>query len=213
MHRDSLGFVQPINRGAVNLMTAGSGIVHSERAGDDLAMTSKLHGIQSWVALPTDKEEINPAFDHYPDDTLPELTVDGALVRVIMGEAYGQTSPVKLYSSTLYLECRLAAEGTLPLPDNYEELALYVVTGRVQVDGTSYSEGIMAVVCRGRRITLIAEVDSRVMVIGGAGLGDRHIWWNFVSSSKARIEQAEDDWNERRFEAVPGETEFIPIPK
>ena len=213
MHRDSLGYVQRINSGAVNLMTAGSGIVHSERAGDDLAVGSKLHGIQSWTALPADKEEIDPAFDHYPDSALPELTVEGALVRIIMGEAYGHASPVKIYSPTLYLECRLSAGGTFSLPNHVDELALYVVTGRVHVEDTSYNEGTMAVACPKRSFSVTAEEDSRLMVIGGAALGDRHIWWNFVSSSRARIEQAKLDWNKGNFETVPGDTEFIPLPK
>lgn len=212
IHRDSLGYVQPINCGAVNLMTAGKGIVHSERAGEDLAVTSRLHGIQSWMALPAAMEETAPAFDHYAADTLPELTVDDAVVRIIMGEAYGQTSPVKLCSPTVYLECRLAAGGTFSVPDGYDELAAYVVTGSVRVAGTSCSEGVMAVICAGRRVTLVAEADSRVMIIGGSAIGERHIWWNFVSSSKARIEQAKNDWREGVFASVPGETEFIPLP-
>ena len=213
MHRDSLGFRQAINPGAVNLMTAGRGIVHSERAGDDLDVVSRLHGIQSWMALPSDAEEIEPAFDHYPADTLPELRTDDAVVRVIMGEAYDRKSPVKAYSPTLYLECLLEAGASLTLPDTYDELAMYVVTGALAIDGRLHTEGTMAVACAGRRIQLTAESDSRVMVIGGASVGRRHIWWNFVSSSKERIEQAKSDWKENRFAAVPGETEFIPLPE
>ena len=213
MHRDSLGYVQPIECGAVNLMTAGQGIVHSERAGDDLAEVSRLHGIQSWMALPSELEESPAAFVHYSADSLPELRLDGVIVRVIMGEAYGLESPVQQYSPTLYLECRLDARSSLTLPDAYDECAIYVVTGEVSVDGKSYTEGVMAIAAAQRQVMLTAECESRVMVIGGAALGKRHIWWNFVSSSKERIEQAKTDWQEERFGAVPGETEFIPLPK
>ncbi len=212
MHRDSLGFVQPINAGAVNLMTAGRGIVHSERAGDDLETTSSLHGIQSWMALPTDDEEIAPEFLHYPADSIPQVDVGEVLVRVIMGSAYGQQSPVRLFSSTLYLECRIPAGSELALPGDVEELAVYVVEGQVRVGKDNCEAGVMAVAGRGQALRLTANADSRVMVIGGSTLGKRHIWWNFVSSSRARIEQAKDDWREKRFAMVPGDDEFIPLP-
>jgi len=212
IHRDSLGFEQPINAGAVNLMTAGRGIVHSERAGDDLQTTSHLHGIQSWMALPVEDEETTPEFLHYPADSIPETDVNGAQVRVIMGAAYGQQSPVKLYSETLYLECRLPAGGTLTLPDDHEELAAYVVEGDVRIGNDSYEPGVMAVASRGQALRLDAVTDSRVMVIGGRSLGKRHIWWNFVASSRERIEQAKDDWREKRFDMVPNDDEFIPLP-
>lgn len=212
MHRDSLGFVQPIDAGAVNLMTAGRGIVHSERAGDDLDRAAALHGIQSWMALPNEAEEIAPDFTHYPAATIPQLTIDGVLVRVIMGQAFGKRSDVKLYSPTLYLECRFPAGGELLLPDEHEELAFYVVSGGVRVGGQRYAEGTMAVACRGHQLRVCADEDSRVMVIGGSSAGERHIWWNFVSSSKARIEQAKSDWAAQRFAPVPGDDEFIPLP-
>ena len=212
MHRDSLGFVQPIQAGAVNLMTAGRGIVHSERAGDDLNQTSRLHGIQSWMALPTDQQERDPDFVHYPSDQLIELDIDGVTVRVIMGEAYGQLSPVTTYSPTLYLECLLPEGSELALPDGYDEQAIYVVSGECSADGRAVTDGLMAVACPGKSLKLTAASDCRVMVIGGTSLGKRHIWWNFVSSSKQRIEQAKADWQENRFGSVPGETEFIPLP-
>lgn len=212
MHRDSLGFVQPIHCGAVNLMTAGRGIVHSERAGDDLHTTSRLHGIQSWIALPIDQEECEPEFLHYPADSLPQVDAHGSSIRVIMGSAFGQSSPVKTYSSTLYLECLLQAGAHLDLPEDYAELALYVVSGKISVDGQTYPGGVMAVAAAGESVQLRADADSQVMVIGGDGLGQRTVWWNFVSSSKARIEQAKDDWREGRFDKVPGDDEFIPLP-
>jgi len=212
MHRDSLGFVQPIRCGAVNLMTAGRGIVHSERAGDDLHTTSRLHGIQSWIALPNELEEIAPAFVHYPADALPQIDADGSTVRVIMGSAFGQSSPVETYSSTLYLECLLLAGSELDLPEDYAELAVYVVSGSVTIEGQTYPGGVMAVAASGKSVQLQATEDSRVMVIGGEALGPRTVWWNFVSSSKDRIETAKADWKNGRFAPVPGDDEFIPLP-
>jgi len=212
MHRDNLGFVQPIQCGAVNLMTTGSGMVHSERAGDDLNENSRLHGIQSWMALPIEAEEHNPEFKHYPAEDIPQTDVNGTMVRVVIGEAYGKISPVHAYSTTLYLECVMRKGCAISLPDQYEELAAYVVTGNVAIDGQSYSEGVMAVAATGKSMTLHANQDSRVMVVGGDNLGERHIFWNFVSSSKDRIEQAKSDWRAGKFAEVPGETEFIPLP-
>lgn len=212
LHRDSLGFVQPIQAGAVNLMTAGRGIVHSERAGEDLNATSRLHGIQSWMALPTDQEECEPAFVHYPGRDIPEFNIEGVTVRVIIGKAYGRTSPVTSYSPMLYLDYRFPEGVEVALPQSCQELAAYVVSGEVQIDQHSYAGGTMAVACPGCPVRLAARKDSHVMVIGGDPVGDRHIWWNFVSSSKERIDQAKADWREKRFEAVPGETEFIPLP-
>ena len=212
MHRDDLGYVQPIQCGAVNLMTAGSGIVHSERAGDDLHETSRLHGIQSWMALPDGQEECDAAFQHYPAADIPQVEVGDVSVRVIIGEAYGQTSPVHAYSSTLYLECAMPAGSELALPEQYEEIGAYVVSGKVTIDGETYGEGVMAIGCKDKVMTLTASEESRVMVIGGEHLGKRHIYWNFVSSSRERIEQAKSDWREGKFGDVPGETEFIPLP-
>jgi len=214
MHRDSLGYVQLVQAGAVNLMTAGRGIVHSERASDDLAVTSHLHGIQSWLALPLEIEEMNPGFIHYPAASLPELALGGATVRVIMGAAYGARSPVATYSPTLYLEVRLPAGAELALPNDVSERAAYVTEGAVSVSGEEYREGAMLVARTGADVRLRASVPSRVMVVGGEPLGRRHIWWNFVSSSKERIEQAKLDWKEGRFPKVPGdELEFVPLPQ
>ena len=213
MHRDNLGFAQPIHAGAVNLMTAGRGIVHSERAGDDLDETSHLHGIQSWMALPRDEEEREPAFVYYPAADLPELEIDGCTVRVIMGECFGERSPVTTFSDTLYLECVIPAGHQITIPGDAEELAAYVVSGEVGLAGASYGGGVMLVAKQGQALPLRAEQDSRVMIIGGEPLGERHVWWNFVSSSRERIEQAKDDWREGRFGLVPGDDEFIPLPE
>jgi redox-sensitive bicupin YhaK (pirin superfamily) len=212
MHRDSLGYEQPIRAGAVNLMTAGSGIVHSERAGSDLNEVAKLHGIQSWMALPEELEEIESAFAHTPAAELPEIQQDGATIRVIIGEAYGHTSPVKAYASTLYLDCNLKEGGEVTLPDNYEELAFYVASGEVSVDGRPVPEGVMLVACPGASLTLKASQNARVMVVGGEHLGERTIWWNFVSSSKSRLEQAKEEWASGGFTRINGDDEFISLP-
>ncbi len=211
-HRDSLGYRQPIRSGAVNLMTAGRGIVHSERAGDDLDTVSRLHGIQSWMALPLDDEECAPDFTHYPADTIPEFEHQGASIRVIIGSAFGRRSPVRQFAPTLYLECRLAAGAALDLPRDSDELAVYVVAGEIRLGEHAVGAGLMAVACDGVPLRIEAAADSLLMIIGGASVGERHIWWNFVSSSQQRIEQAKDDWREKRFDAVPGDDEFIPLP-
>ncbi|MGB5720280.1 MAG: pirin family protein [Woeseiaceae bacterium] len=212
MHRDSLGIVQSIEAGAVNLMTAGRGIVHSERAGDDLDEHSRLHGIQSWMALPDGQEELVPAFVHYPAADLPELAIDGCTVRIIMGGCFGERSPVTTYSDTLYMECRLPADQCVTIPRNSAELAAYVVSGEILIAGGKYRAGVMVVAKPGQALAIEALEDSRVMIIGGAPLGKRHVWWNFVSSSRERIERAKDDWRDGRFDPVPGDDEFIPLP-
>ncbi len=213
MHRDSLGFVQAINPGAVNLMVAGSGIVHSERAGSDLDVTSRLHGIQSWIALPTDREEMAPAFTHYPAADLPELQKPGARVRIIMGEAFGERSPVATFSRTLYLDIDLQNGANLVLPDSEQELAFYVADGSVEVDGTAVEAGVMAVACPGKPISLRGLAQSRILLIGGDNIGPRRMFWNFVSTTRERIEQAKRDWHDQKFAGVPGDDEFIPLPE
>jgi redox-sensitive bicupin YhaK (pirin superfamily) len=213
MHRDSLGFVQSIQAGAVNLMTAGKGIVHSERAGSDLDVQSRLHGIQSWMALPTNQEEMEPAFRHFSAADLPEFDIEGVRVRVIMGSAYGKQSPVTTYSATLYLECQLPARSTLALPDSFQELGAYVVTGKISIGDDHYPGGVLAVAAPGKALIIEAIEDSRVMVFGGDHPGERTIWWNFVSSSKERLDKAKKDWRDGRFGKVPGDEEFIPLPE
>ncbi|HEX5787474.1 MAG TPA: pirin family protein [Woeseiaceae bacterium] len=212
LHRDSLGYVQPITPGAVNFMTAGRGIVHSERAGPDIDRVSRLHGIQCWMALPDACEETEPRFVHHPAPTLPDLRFGDARVRIIIGTAFGETSPVEVLSPMLYLECLLPAGSRLDLPGDVTELAVYVVEGEVEFDNEVLPSGVMAVAAPGARMRLAATRDSRCMVLGGDPVGRRYVWWNFVSSSRARIETAKADWAAGRFGAVPGDDEFIPLP-
>jgi len=212
IHRDSLGYVQAIQAEAVNLMTAGRGIVHSERSDDNLDRVSRLHGIQAWMALPRKLEECDPDFTHYPASSLPGFEQDGVSIRVIMGEMSGHESPVLQTVPTLYLECHLKTGAVLSLPDNYDEIAAYVVVGELRIGQTMVAEGLMVVAAAGETMRLEATCDSHVMIVGGAKFGKRHLWWNYVSSSQQRIEQAKQDWRENRFDAVPGESEFIPLP-
>ena len=212
LHRDSLGVVQRIEPGAINWMTSGRGIVHSERTPDDLrGVKRRSHGLQLWCALPAADEEIEPSFAHTPAAAIPELEVGGARVRVLIGEAFGATSPVVVRSPTLYLDIALSVGDALPLPPA-EERAVYVVEGDAQLDGEDIPPGRMVVLQAGEEPMLSADADARVVLIGGASLGPRHIWWNFVSSRKERIVQAADDWAAGRFAMVPGESEFIPLP-
>jgi len=214
VHRDSLGYVQPIRPGDVNWMTAGSGIAHSERTDPKRRDGSELlHGIQTWVALPKASEEIAPAFVHHPAATLPELTERGIHLRIIAGTAYGNQSPVKTFQPTLYVAITLDAGARLKLDDTHEESCLYVAEGGIELGGRAFVEGDMVVLKPGAEAVVAATAASRLMLAGGARLdGTRHIWWNFVSSSPERIEQARRDWAEGRFAKVPGETEFIPLP-
>lgn len=212
MHRDSLGFTQPIEAGAVNLMVAGRGIVHSERAGNDLHRQSKLHGIQSWMALPDAELECDPAFTHYPADVIPAFDVDGSGVRLIIGEVFGRRSPVTAFVRTLYLEARIPAGRRFSVPACVAELAVYVVEGDAVCDGHTLTEGVMAIARRNESIDLEARSECRVMILGGEPVGERIIWWNFVAPEQERIERAKADWREGRFERIEGDDEFIPLP-
>lgn len=215
LHRDSLGFVQPIRPGAVNWMTAGRGIVHSERTADDTRRTGQsLHGIQSWIALPRAEEEREPCFVHHPAGTLPILEDGGARLTLIAGTALGATSPVEVFSPMFYLDAELAAGAVVELPAELGERAAYVVTGSVDAGVDRYVDGALVRFADGGSAVVRAAAPSRVMLFGGAPLdGERHVWWNFVSSDPRRIERAKDDWRNGRFAAVPGETEFIPLPE
>jgi len=213
IHRDSLGYVQAIQAEAVNLMTAGRGIVHSERAGEDLDRVSRLHGLQAWMALPQALEECEPDFTHYPASSLPGFNQEGVAIRVIMGEVFGYESPVTQHAKTLYLECHFPAGAVLTLPSDYDEIAAYVVSGEIRAGESVVTAGRMVVAAPDEALRLQATLDSHVMIVGGAKFGERHIWWNYVSSSEQRIEQAKLDWRNNRFVAVPGETEFIPLPE
>ncbi|MFO1273325.1 MAG: pirin family protein [Rubrivivax sp.] len=213
MHRDSTGAVQRIEPGAINWMTAGRGIVHSERTPEDLRGRERTsHGLQLWCALPAADEEIEPSFAHTPAELLPRLEVGGACVRVLVGEAFGAVSPVAVRSPTLYLDIELAAGDAFPLPPA-EERALYGVEGAFEVDGRRCEPQRLLVLAPGSEPMLSASEPARVVLVGGAPLGLRFLWWNFVSSRKDRLLQAGDDWAAGRFATVPGETEFIPLPE
>ncbi len=216
MHRDSLGTGQVIEPGAINWMTAGRGIAHSERRPAALAQnTYTNHGLQLWAALPRDAEEAEPAFSHTAAADIPELTLGGATVRVLIGQAYGVRSPVATFSDTLYLDVQLPAGAQLELPALAPEMALYAVNATVHVNTTALPARSMAVL-EAESPALLTALDApvRLVVIGGAALdGPRHMWWNFVSSRKERVLQAADDWAAGRFAPVPGESEFIPLPE
>ncbi len=214
MHRDSEGNALEITPGAMNLMTAGRGIAHSERTPADARRgTEGMYGIQSWIALPQAREEIAPSFQHFDASSLPAIEDRGVTARVIAGKAFGKTSPVGMLSELLYVDVALAAGATVPLDPDQEERAIYVADGEVDIAGETFEGPRLLVFRPGDRITVKAKAPSRLMFLGGAALeGPRYIWWNFVSSRKERIEQAKDDWRSGRFAAVPGETEFIPLP-
>jgi redox-sensitive bicupin YhaK (pirin superfamily) len=214
-HRDSLGTLQRIEPGAINWMTAGRGIVHSERTPKDLVgVPHRTHGLQLWAALPKAHEEDEPSFAHTPAAAIPELEVDGARVRVLIGTAFGHASPVKTFSHTLYLDVRLTAGQQLGLTGLPPEAAVYAVSGSVEVDGAPVPQFTMALLDTSASQRVTAQTDAQFVIIGGEPLdGHRFLFWNFVSSSKERLLKAADDWEAQRFDKVPGETEFIPLPR
>ncbi len=215
LHRDSLGSVQPIRPGEVNLMTAGKGIVHSERTGAEVrAQGHRLYGLQTWLALPRELEETAPAFVHYGRDVMPVVEGEGKVVRLIAGSLFGTSSPVETATETIYADISLEDGARLPIAVDYEERCIYILQGIIEIAGDRFEAGRMLILRPGDTLTATAEGAARVILLGGAAMdGPRQIWWNFVSSSKDRIEAAKADWREGRFEAVPGETEFIPLPE
>jgi redox-sensitive bicupin YhaK (pirin superfamily) len=216
MHRDSLGTAVAIRPGEVNWMTAGRGIVHSERTGaEKRAAGGPIHGLQMWVALPAAKEEIEPGFAHHETEEFPFVNDDGAFVRVVVGSLYGKTSPVPTVHDTFFGNIALRAGASLPLDPAYDERALYVVDGTLEIAGDKFDNGRLLVFKPGDRITVTAATDAHFVILGGAPMdGPRHIWWNFVSSRKDRIEEAKADWKAGHFGKVPGdEIEFIPLPE
>jgi redox-sensitive bicupin YhaK (pirin superfamily) len=216
LHRDSVGSVQAIRPGEVNWMTAGRGIVHSERtAPEQRRAPSSLAGLQCWVALPKRDEECEPSFVHVEAGQLPQHDGDGATARLIVGEFFGRRSPVETLSPMFYVDLRLAPDARLDVPPDYPEQAIYVAQGRLDIgDDGVFDAGRLLVLRPGVTVTLAAGPDgARVMLLGGEPMdGPRYLAWNFVASSAERIEQAKDDWRMGRFAAVPGETEFIPLP-
>jgi redox-sensitive bicupin YhaK (pirin superfamily) len=215
MHRDSLGSAQAIRPGEVNWMTAGRGIVHSERTDPSIRSTGGLmHGMQAWVALPTEQEEIEPDFMHHEQDDLPTYEGGGMWARLIAGEAFGARANVRTHSPMFYVHWELQAGATAQLPAEYPERAAYVVRGSVEVDGRTHEAGRMLVFLPGDPVAFTAVQDATVMLLGGEPVGPRHIWWNLVSSSAERIEQTKHDWLEGRMPLPPDDNqEFIPLPE
>jgi hypothetical protein len=216
MHRDSLGTEAPIKPGEINLMTAGRGIVHSERTGSELRTTgSPIHGLQMWVALPAAKEEMAPGFAHHEVQEFPMVRDEGVFARVVIGSLYGKTSPVPTVHETMFANVALRPGATLPIDAGHEERALYLVDGTLDIAGDTFAPGQLLVFKPGDKVTVKAVTDAHLVICGGAPMdGPRHIWWNFVSSRKDRIEQAKADWKAGHFGKVPGdEIEFIPLPE
>ena len=215
LHRDSLGYIQAIRPGEVNWMTAGRGIVHSERMPAQMkAHGGAEHGLQSWVALPVELEEIDPAFAHHPASDLPILESPGVWARLIAGEAYGLTNSVKTHSPTFYLHTELQPGARIALPSGHSERAAFIVSGRVRHEGEGYDAGHMLVFARGGEPVIEAETAARVMLLGGEPLGPRLVWWNLVSSRPDRIDEAKADWKAGRFAMPPDDNvEFIPLPE
>ncbi|WDR02275.1 pirin family protein [Devosia algicola] len=213
-HRDSEGNVQEIQPGAMNLMTAGRGITHSERTPDvERRVGQKMLGLQSWIALPEGREEIDPSFQHFGAEALPLVSDAGLSARVIAGTAFGKTAKVGMVSDWFYVEVTLAAGTSAPLDADHEERAIYLVDGEIDIAGDRFEGPRLLVFRPGDPIKVTAVRATRMMFLGGTALGGpRYIWWNFVSSSKERIEQAKEDWKNARFGAVPDESEFIPLP-
>lgn len=214
LHRDSLGTTQVIQPGAVNWMTAGRGIVHSERTPPQgRTGGGRLFGIQTWVALPKQHEETDPAFVHHAVSELPVFEESGVTVRLIAGSLFGLRSPVKTFTEMFYADALLPAGHRIALSAEHEERAIYVSDGIARIDGASFPAGQLVLLRPGSEIILEAEGNARLLLLGGEPMdGPRHIWWNLVSSSPERIRQAAEDWAAGRFDAVPGETEFIPLP-
>jgi redox-sensitive bicupin YhaK (pirin superfamily) len=216
MHRDSLGTLAAIRPGEVNWMTAGKGIAHSERTAPERRVDGEtIHGLQCWVALPATKEEMNPDFVHYGTGDFPVIKDGGKTVRVMAGEVYGARSPLVATSDTMFADITLSAGARLPVDAVYDERAIYVVKGEIDIAGDRFGEARLIVLRRGDAITLTAVDAAQIVLVGGEPMdGPRHIWWNFVSSRKERIEEAKAAWKSGKFAIVPGdEKEFIPLPE
>jgi len=214
LHQDSLGVRQPIRPGDVNWMIAGRGIVHSERTPQALrAAGSSAWGLQCWLALPQREEERSPSFTHHGKDELPCGAEKGTELRIVAGGFLGMRSPVPMLSECFYADAMLAAGTELAIPAEYEERGAYIVDGRIAVDGQSFERGQLLVFKPGMQAVVSAVAAARLVLLGGEPLGARYLWWNFVSSSRERIEQAKEDWRAGRFGGVPGDPEFIPLPE
>jgi redox-sensitive bicupin YhaK (pirin superfamily) len=214
IHRDSLGTTQAIRPGAVNWMIAGRGIVHSERtAADKRSAESALFGIQTWIALPRAAEECAPSFQHHAASELPLVEAEGKTLRLIAGSLYGASAPAATLSAMFYADVMLAANAQLPVAADYEQRAIYITHGGIQIDDARFDAGQLVVLRPRQPVTVRADGTARVLLLGGEPLdGPRHVWWNFVSSSTERIEQAKEDWREGRLGSVAGDPEYIPLP-
>lgn len=215
MHRDSLGSVQRIMPGDMNWMIAGRGIVHSERTGaEERAAGHRMHGIQTWIALPKAHEQTEPQFTHYPKSSLPFITVPGVRMHLIAGRAFGTEAPTVTFSDMFYIFAEMSPGAEFEMRPEYPERGLYVVQGEIYVDNHPVAPHHLAVLAPDRAVRIRAAGDARIMLLGGAGLdGRRIIWWNFVASSRELIDDAKQRWRTGRFPSVPGETEFIPLPE
>jgi hypothetical protein len=215
MHRDSLGVVQEIKPAEVNWMTAGRGIVHSERTPEALRPAGpKLHGLQAWVALPQSAEETDPFFTHVPAADFPVLSAEGKMIRLVTGSMWGMKGALETFSPAIFADVALEAGASVPMDATVEERAIYVVEGEIEIAGESFEAGKLLVFRAGDRITVTARAAARFAILGGDALeGPRYVWWNFVSSRKERIEEARAQWAAGRFAMVPGEREFIPLPE
>ena len=215
VHRDSLGSVQTVAPGDVNWMTAGRFIVHSERTAPELrAAGHRLHGIQSWIGLPRADEDCEPDFHHIESGDLPSKADGGVSLRIVAGQAFGLVSPVRVFSDIFYVDARFAAGSSLKMSDEHAERAVFVVAGSLKIGGTSYEKGTLIVLDPGERAILSASTPAAAMLLGGAPLdGPRHLWWNFVSSSKETIERAKAEWRAKPQGHIEGDPEFIPLPE
>lgn len=215
MHRDSLGYAQPIRPGEVNWMTAGNGIVHSERTPDDVrARGHALLGLQVWMALPEDSQEIDPSFQHYGADSLTSVTLDGCTITVVAGDAFGAQSPVAVYSRTLYADIQMDAGASLTVPAHHEERAIYVIKGSVKLGEEKFDEATMIVLREGEEVPTTSPGGAHVALIGGDKLKKpRRLFWNFAHTDIAKIDEAKQRWKDSGFDPVPGEDEFIPLPE
>lgn len=215
LHRDTLGSVQAIRPGEINWMTAGRGIAHSERTDAPVrAAGGPISGMQTWVGLPKAHEEAEPSFAHHGPDALPVVESDGMRARILIGSAFGAKSPVRTFSEMIYADIALDPGARCQLPTDCAERGLYIVAGTIAIDGFTYGASQLLVLKPGAEIVVDAPEGARLMLLGGEPMdGPRHLWWNFVSSSKERIEAAKRDWKEGRFGKVPGDDEFIPLPE
>lgn len=215
LHRDSLGYEQEIEPGDINWMTAGKGIVHSERETAKVRSSDHtLHGLQLWVALPDDKQEIEATFHHHPKETLPLFKYEESTIRLMIGEIFGKKSPVKVHSPMFYADVTMPENTTISVPKNGQELGIYVIDGTVSIDNTNYNKFDFIFAGREEEILITANENAKFILIGGKTFDTkRYIWWNFVSNSKNRIEQAKSDWLNGNFNKVPNDNEYIPLPE